>query len=58
MNLEKYHELAAYLKHLADIQKSEGRDYSIVDHKLLVTTSAAIEQLLMEIKDCMEGKEQ
>lgn len=56
MNLDKYHNLAAYLLELAEKQKSERRDYSIVDHKLLVTTAAAIEELLSKVKDCREGK--
>ncbi|MCR1297342.1 MULTISPECIES: hypothetical protein [Enterobacter cloacae complex] len=56
MNLDKYHKLAVYLLTLAEKQKSEGRDYSIVDHKLLVTTAAAIEELLSKVKDCREGK--
>ncbi|HDR2790997.1 TPA: hypothetical protein QCJ61_005151 [Enterobacter asburiae] len=56
MNLDKYHDLAVYLLRMAEKQKSEGRDYSVIDHKFLVTTAAAIEELLLKLKDCREGK--
>lgn len=57
MNLDKYHNLALYLLRIAETQKDEGRDYSLVDYRLLTTTAAAIEELLMKINDCRENKE-
>ncbi|MBM3071673.1 hypothetical protein [Lelliottia sp. RWM.1] len=57
MNLDKYHNLALYLLRIAEMQKDEGRDYSLVDYRLLTTTAAAIEELLMKVKDSRQKQE-
>lgn len=57
MNLEKYHDLAVYILHLAEVQKKENRDYSIVEYNFLITVAAAIEELIMKVKDCRAIKE-
>ncbi|HCM9117688.1 hypothetical protein L8P92_04250 [Enterobacter asburiae] len=50
MNLDAYQKLAKHLLRLVEVQKLEGKDYCVVDHKVLCITAAAIEELLAQLK--------
>ncbi|PWV99577.1 hypothetical protein [Mangrovibacter plantisponsor] len=50
MHLNKYQALAIHLREIADETHSMGRDFSIIDTKVLTTSAAAIEELLTKLQ--------
>ena len=51
INLNKYHEIAVYLRRLALEAESSGRDYCIADTHALLTASAAMDNLILKLTE-------
>lgn len=53
LNLEKYHEIAAYLRLITIEAQSSGRNYCITDTHALLTASAAMDNLILKITEAL-----